>query len=140
MDIKNQINTFLQKRMLGVISTIHDDTTPEAAYVAYRHSSQLELLIGTSRLSRKYKNILARPAVAFVVADFDGEIQYEGDAKEVTPADYDKLIANGVFQPLPGIEKYREDPDQSYIVVSPRWVRFILHGENDLIEELTEFV
>lgn len=137
--MKDQVAAFLGNFMFCVMATVAGDGKPEAAFVGFRHNQMLELLIGTSRLSRKYQNLQQNSHVALVFADTSGEVQYEGTATEVSPEEYDQLIATGQFEALPGTDKYRKDPDQVYLKVMPTWVRFIQHGENDLIEEMTEF-
>lgn len=137
--MKDQITAFLSKHILCTIATVTPDAKPEAAYVGFRHNKDLELLIGTSRLSRKYQNLQQNPHVAFVMADLEGEVQYEGIAEEISLGSYDELIAATVFEALPGIEKYRSDPNQIFFRIKPTWLRFIQHGENDQITEMTEF-
>lgn len=138
-DIKAKIIEYLGERIFCVIATTHPNGTPEAAFVGYRNNDSLEFLIGTSNQSRKYKNLKANPHAALVVADTKGEIQYEGEAVELSMAEYDEHVAAEKFTALPGIEKYRNDPCQTFFKITPSWIRFIQHGESDIIEEFTEF-
>ena len=126
---------FMSARSLCVISTVDQNCKPESAMVAYVHDG-LELYIGTSNKSRKFKNILENGSVAVVIADLTGEVQYEGQAQIVSN---DDLVANEAVKNLPGFTKYRDDPDQSYVHITPTWIRFIEHGEQDNVEEFTEF-
>lgn len=137
--MSDQVSTFLDKFIFCVISTVTTDSKPEAAFVGYRHSADLQLIIGTSKLTRKYQNLQTSPHVAVVVADLSGEVQYEGDAEEISQESYDELVASGTFLGLPGIEKYRGDPNQVFFRITPTWLRFIQHGETDQITEMTEF-
>lgn len=137
--MNEKITEFLSKHILCTISTVTPDAKPEAAYVGFRHNKQLEMLIGTSKLSRKYQNLQQNPHIALVVADFEGEVQYEGVAEEVSLGSYDELTAAAVFETLPGIEKYRNDPNQTFFRIKPTWLRFIQHGSTDQITEMTEF-
>lgn len=136
---KERILAFLDRFTCCVMSTVTADSAPEAAYVGFQCSRDMEFLVGTSKLSRKYKNLQQNPGIAIVVASDAGEVQYEGTAKEIGADEYDKLVASGAFAALPGIEKYRNDPNQVYLKIKPTWLRFILHGESDTIEEMTEF-
>lgn len=138
-ETKQQILEFFGKFGLGVISTVTPENKSESAFVGYSLSDNLELLVGTSNLSRKYQNLQTNKSISFVIADFTGEIQYEGEASQLSFADYDRLITDKTFGALPGIEKYRGDPNQVFFKISPSWLRFIQHGENDQIEEFTEF-
>lgn len=137
--MKDQVSVFLSKFIFCVIATVTRENKPESAFVGFRHSQDLELLIGTSNLSRKYQNLQQNPHVAVVIADTSGEVQYEGDAQEISLKEYDQLIASGQFEALPGIEKYRNDPNQTFFKITPTWLRLIQHGETDAIAEMTEF-
>lgn len=138
-EVKKQLLEFLGGRSFCVIATVDQQTRPEAAFVAYTSNDRLEIVIGTSNQSRKYQNIMRSNAVALVMADTDGEVQYEGDAEVISVADYEALAAEGRFTLLSGYEKYRNDPTQVYLKISPTWIRFTLHGEKDQITEHTEF-
>lgn len=137
--MKEDILAFLNTHVFCVVSTVTFDAKPEAAFVGFKHNDRLEFLIGTSRLSRKYQNLQTNPHIAIVVADTTAEVQYEGIAEEVRQDVYDQLVANGEFEALPGIEKYRGDPNQIFLKIKPTWLRFIQHGEEDSITETTEF-
>jgi nitroimidazol reductase NimA-like FMN-containing flavoprotein (pyridoxamine 5'-phosphate oxidase superfamily) len=140
---KQDVVAFMQERFLCVISTVDAGAKPEAAFVAFTSSSDLGLMIGTSNKSRKYQNILQNSSVAVVIADQIGEVQYEGETKILTSADYESLLAAGQFQKLAGYDKYRNDPTQVYLKLTPTWIRFIVHGPpgagEDQITEFTEF-
>ncbi len=128
--MKNTMLKFMDERQLCVISTVGVDSKPESAMVAYIHDG-LELYIGTSNKSRKFQNLLTNPAVAVVIADESGEVQYEAQAQTVDK----ETISNVPVEKLPGFEKYRNDPSQVYLHLKPTWVRFIQHGDVDQIEE-----
>lgn len=137
--IKQDALAFIAERFLCVISTVGADYKPESAMVAYCSNVAHELIIGTSNKSRKFKNIEQNRAVAVVIADQIGEVQYEGEAEIIVPADYEALLTSGRFEKLPGFDKYRGDPTQVYVLIKPTWMRFIVHGQPDQITEFTEF-
>lgn len=130
---------YLNERELCVISSINSAGAPESAYVGYSNNQGPEIIIGTSSKTRKYANLLKDQRVSVVVADFVGEVQYEGLATEITEEQYDELVKSGEFKKLPGSDKYREDPTQVWFKISPIWVRFMDHTIGDRIEEFTEF-
>lgn len=136
---KEELISFLEARSFCVISTVTADAKPEAAFVGFTSSSNLEVVVGTSIKSRKYQNMLHNKSIALVVADLTGEVQYEGEVEIITPETYDELLAAGRFKKLGGYDKYRNDPVQTYLRIRPTWIRFIVHGENDQIAEFTEF-
>ncbi|HVX48365.1 MAG TPA: pyridoxamine 5'-phosphate oxidase family protein [Candidatus Saccharimonadales bacterium] len=136
---KQELVEFMEKRFLCVLSTVNKDGRPESAFVGYVSSRNQEIIIGTSNKSRKFKNITGNKSVAVVIADQTGEVQYEGQAEVLTGLDYESLVSEGRFGKLPGLDKYRNDPTQVYLLIKPTWIRFILHGEADQITEFTEF-
>jgi general stress protein 26 len=135
--MKDKMLAFLAERKYCVISTVDTNGKPESAFVAYS-SEGLELFIGTSNKSRKFANLLKNPSVAVVIADETGEVQYEGQAKVVNPENFSEVEESHLSK-IPGSRKYRDDPTQEYIHISPTWIRFLEHGETDNMEEFTEF-
>lgn len=135
--MKDKMIAYMKERKFCVISTIHPDGKPESAFVGYVNEG-LDIYIGTSSLSRKFRNVTDNPSVAVVIADLEGEVQYEGQA-QVLPYPGSNEHADENTANLPGFVKYREDPNQRFIKITPSWIRFIQHGENDKVEEFTEF-
>ncbi len=138
-DNKQKLQEFMNTRFLGVISTVDHNSRPESAFVGYSVGAGFEVIVGTSKFSRKAKNILSNDSVALVVADETGEVQYEGRASQIEKSEYEALIEKGRFKQLEGSAKYRNDPDQVWLKIQPTWIRFIEHGEPDRVEEFTEF-
>ncbi len=52
---------------LGVLSTVNAQGTPESALVGIAVTSDLEIIFDTVKTSRKYTNLVANSAAAFVV-------------------------------------------------------------------------
>jgi general stress protein 26 len=136
---REDLLAFLKSRFLGTIATVGTNSKPEAAYVAYSCNEKLELIVGTSNKSRKFKNISKNKFIAFVIADTTGEVQYEGKVKIISLDDYEIQVAEHGFKHLDGYDYYRTDPAQVYLKITPKWIRFILHFEANKIAEFTEF-
>lgn len=136
---KDAMVAFMEERFLCTISTVNETGRPESAFVGYICNANQEIIIGTSSKSRKFKNLEQNKSIAIVIADQTGEVQYEGEAEVITAAEYEALIAENRFAKLPGLDKYRDDPTQVYLRISPTWARFILHGDADQVAEFTEF-
>jgi NTP pyrophosphatase (non-canonical NTP hydrolase) len=51
------------------ISSLGEDGKPQSAFVGFSEDKDFNLVIGTYRDSRKYKNISERPAVSIVVSE-----------------------------------------------------------------------
>jgi hypothetical protein len=74
-------------KKLGVVSTVTADGKPEAAYVYFTTDDDLNVYFATRASSRKYKNLVLNPNVAFVIASEvpPKTIQIEGIAEIVAP-------------------------------------------------------
>jgi hypothetical protein len=100
-------------------------TAPQSALVGIAVATSLEIVFDTVKTTRKYRNLVARPACSFVIGGWDSErtIQYEGAAEELegearTPyLDlYLQVFPDGVDRlAWPGIVHF---------VVRPSWIRF----------------
>ena len=112
---------------LGVIATNSlDRKSPEAALVAVTITENLDIIFGTSADSRKSKNIMLNPNIAFVIGGDEirkTTIQVEGKA----------LLLEGVERKTaeelhctrhPNSTKYRNDPKQQYFKMMPQWIRY----------------
>lgn len=127
--------TFLSERMFATISSVSEQGKPQSAFVGYSNNEDFEFLIGTSKLSRKYKNITANSAVSLVVADTKGEMQFEGVATEINNDESQDLITVSGFRALPGYDFYRNDPNQVLFKITPTWFRLINHEDRNKTEE-----
>lgn len=137
---KQSLVEFMAARFFCTISTVGENMRPEAAYVAYASTNDHQAVIGTSNQSRKFKNISQNKHIALVIADMEGEVQYEGDVEVISSEEYESLFTAGQLPKLGGFDKYRSDPTQMYLKIKPTWIRFIVHGDVDQITEFTEFV
>jgi general stress protein 26 len=137
--MKDKMLEYLTGHSFCVISTVDAQSRPESAFVGLSFSTDLEVVIGTSKSSRKLKNILQNGRVAIVVGDLKGTVQYEGIAEELSYEDCEALVREQTFTKLPKLDKYRDDPTNIWIKITPTWIRFTQHGAEDKIEEFTEF-
>jgi hypothetical protein len=131
---------FMAKHRLAVLGTISDAGAPQAALVGIAISPQLEIIFDTVKSSRKYPNLIARPACSFVVGGWGlGEqtIQYEGEAEELESpklAHYQAIYFD-VYQDGPARMRW---PGIVYFVVRPTWIRYSDFDQNPpLIREFT---
>ena len=109
-----------------VISTLSPEKMPQSALVGFSEDSDMRLVIGTYKNSRKWHNIASNPHVSVVIADEHQklEVQYEGSAKLVTVDELSERLKMH-FQKLPGVEKRINDPNQAWISIEPTWVRYV---------------
>jgi len=84
---------FLAAWKLGVLGTIGDTGTPQSALVGIAVTKELEIVFDTVKSSRKYPNLIARPACSFVIGGWaasEQTVQYEGQAEELRPPDLER--------------------------------------------------
>jgi hypothetical protein len=131
---------FISKHKLGVLGTISDTGTPQAALVGIAISPQLEIIFDTVKSSRKYPNLTARPACSFVIGGWgpvEQTVQYEGLAEELKPPDLERYqaIYFNVYSDGPARMSW---PGIVYFVVRPTWIRYSDFDQNPpLIHEFS---
>jgi hypothetical protein len=133
---KDQLFAFIAEHKLAVLSTIGAKGTPQSALVGIAVTPELEIIFDTIKSSRKYGNLVANPAAAFVVGWTGKEtLQYEGEAREPVGAELARCQAT-YFAYLPDGPGRLSWPGICYFVVKPKWIRFSDYGKTPaLIEE-----
>jgi hypothetical protein len=87
---------------------------------------QLEIIFDTFKSSRKYPNLISRPACSFVFGGWGTSkqtIQYEGQAEELNPPEleqYQKIF----FKAWPDGRARMNWPGIAHFVVRPTWIRY----------------
>jgi pyridoxine/pyridoxamine 5'-phosphate oxidase len=131
---------FLIQCKLGVLGTIGDAGTPQSALVGIAVTEDLEIVFDTVKNSRKYPNLIARPACSFVVG-WAGEktVQYEGQAEELSGSELQRC-QKVYFQAWPDGRSRLTWPRIVYFIVRPRWIRYSDFDQNPpLIREFNRF-
>ena len=131
------IHAFMTGFKLGVLSTIGPAGSPQSALVGIATTPRLEIVFDTVRSSRKYANLVARPACSFVVGwTSEQTVQYEGVAEELRPPELERY-QEIYFQAWPDSPARMSWPGIVYFVVRPAWVRYGDFDQNPpLIQEL----
>ena len=131
---------FLAQCRLGVLGTICRTETPQSALVGIAVTQQLELIFDTLKTSRKYPNLIARPACSFVIGGWgEGEqtVQYEGEAEELRSPELERYQET-YFKAWPDGPARMSWPGIVYFVVRPAWIRYSDFDQNlPLIREFT---
>lgn len=115
---------YLKSHKLAVMATVGADGKPEAATVAFTLSGDGVIIVATSSASRKFHNIESGSEVALVVGWEDKTVQIEGNAvllkdeSVIEKYEAEHLVNN------PGSVDYAKQPDQKYIIIHPKWLRF----------------
>lgn len=136
MDKRKLISEYIRTQILGVIATVKEDNTPEAALIALTEIDHLELVFGTYSTTRKYQNLIKNPYVAITFGNSVEEaisVQYEGVVKELLGAEIDRprtlhLLKN------PRSAKYAYKPEQRWFKVIPTWVRYVSLATDPQVE------
>jgi pyridoxine/pyridoxamine 5'-phosphate oxidase len=132
--------SFLAKQKLGVLGTIGPSGAPQSALVGIAVTEELDIVFDTVKSSRKYPNLIARPACSFVIGGWSaGEqtVQYEGEAEELRSPDLERY-QEAYFKIYPDGPSRMSWPGITYFVVRPRWIRYSDFDQNPpLIREFT---
>jgi hypothetical protein len=123
----------------GIVSSTSSVGTPQSALVGIATTPDLEIVFDTVKSSRKYSNLIARPACSFVIGGWEGEqtVQFEGIAIE-PKGDELRRCQQAYFAVWRDGPSRMSWPGIAYFVVRPRWIRFSDFDQNPpLIEEKT---
>jgi pyridoxine/pyridoxamine 5'-phosphate oxidase len=121
-----ELYTFMAKQKLGVLGTISQAASPQSALVGIAITPQLEIVFDTVKSSRKYPNLITRPACSFVIGGWgSGEqtVQYEGQAEELKTPRLEHYQAT-YFKTWPDGPARMSWPGIVYFVVRPTWIRY----------------
>ncbi|TCP11234.1 pyridoxamine 5'-phosphate oxidase [Crenobacter luteus] len=135
---RHELYEFLRLHDHAVIATVDGDGRPEAALVGVAVLPGLELVLDTSQLSRKYRNLQRNPQVALVIGWRDRlTLQYEGLACEPVGAEL-QHSKQAYFARFPDARLREAWPDTAYLLIRPRWLRYCDYGvEPPRIVEMT---
>ena len=136
--MRQKILDFMRMHNHCVISTIGPEGYPQSALVGFSQNDGLELIIGTTSDSRKYKNIVQSPHVAIVIGFGEDKtsIQYEGTASLLEGEEKGQRL-EAHYRKLPAALKHNDSPTQVYFKIQPLWVRYTdIGAESKEMEEL----
>jgi len=122
--------TFIAPFRLGVLGTISGANQPQSALVGFAVTPELEIIFDTVKGSRKYANLVAKPACSFVIG-WAGEqtVQYEGEAQELSSPDLERYQET-YFKAWPDGPERMNWPGIVYFVVRPTWIRYSDFDQN----------
>jgi pyridoxine/pyridoxamine 5'-phosphate oxidase len=135
---KAAVHAFMSRHQYAVVSSLSASGTPQSALVGIATTPDLEIVFDTVKTSRKYSNLIERPACSLVVG-WSGEqtVQFEGIAEEPQGSDL-KRYQEAYFVAWPDGPARMSWPGIAYFVVHPRWIRYSDYDRKPpLIEEIT---
>lgn len=132
---KGKIFDFLKNNKIAVMATHSKDRPyPESAVITLSETPDLHIIINSSNMSRKNKNILENNKVSLALG-FDWQtmqtVQIEGNAHILTDEGKIAKIIDHHFDVNPHLLGYRGKEDREFIEVVPKWIRYndIAKGE-----------
>ena len=121
---QGKILDFLKSQTICVVATIDaQNNKPESAVVAFSETKNLEIIFGTFIDTRKFKNLLNNPNIAFTIGWEDITIQYEGIARLAEGA-VEEDLRNIHLAKNPASKKYAFHENQKFFKITPKWIRY----------------
>ena len=115
---------FMKQQRSGVISSVSHDGVPQSALVGIAVTPELEVIFDTLSSTRKYSNLIERPACSFVIGWLGEQtVQLEGTAVVPSGAELERY-REVYFAAWPdGVDRLSW-PGLTHFVVKPTWVRY----------------
>lgn len=140
-NIISVLNKFPNK--LGAVSTISEDGMPHSAVVYYTYDENLNIYFATRVSTRKYKDCLCNPHVAFLASEEHSPrtVQIEGSAKVVIDPEEQRTFFSKILDtanksyPLPPFAQMM-NAELELIKITPVWARL---GDFDVLSESEMF-
>lgn len=122
--IPAELHAFMAAQRYGVVSSLGPDGTPQSALVGIAVTRACEIVFDTVKSSRKYPNLIARPACSLVLG-WSGEqtVQFEGFAAE-PQGDELRRAQEAYFSVWPDGRDRVSWPGITWFLVRPSWIRF----------------
>ena len=127
----------MEEAQLMVISTVNA-TRPEAAVVGFTLLKDQTIVLATSIHTRKFTNLVANSHVALVIGWDGWSVQIEGQARVAEGEEAQQLETMHIAR-NPHQAKLAGDPDQRYVVVTPKWARLTDYRSSDARVEEVQF-
>jgi pyridoxine/pyridoxamine 5'-phosphate oxidase len=128
---------FIIRQRYAVISSTAGNGAPQSALVGIASTSQLEIVFDTLNSTRKYSNLIQRPACSLVIG-WSGEqtLQLEGFAEELKGEDLRRL-QDVYFAQWPECREHMKWVGIAYFVFRPQWIRYSDYDQTPpLIQEI----
>jgi general stress protein 26 len=137
-DLHSFLHSFLASYRYGVVSSLSSHGSPQSALVGIAVTPALEIVFDTVQSSRKYPNLVQRPACSVVVG-WNGEQTVQIDGTAFEPKDPElRRYQDIYFATWPDGPERLSWPGIAYFVVRPKWIRYSDYDQSPpQIEEIT---
>lgn len=133
---------FITRQRYGVVSSTASNGAPQSALVGIASTSRLEIIFDTLNNTRKYANLVQKPACSLVIGwsgeGWSGEqtLQLDGIAEEPQGDDL-RRFQDVYFAQWPECREHMKWPGIAYFVVRPQWLRYSDYDQKPpLIQEV----
>jgi hypothetical protein len=117
------LHAFMSRHRYAVVSSISDAGTPQSALVGFAVTDALEIVFDTLCATRKYRNLIARPACSVVMGAGEQTLQLDGVAFEPT-GDAVLRYRDAYLSVWPDGRERLEWDGLTHLVIVPQWIRF----------------
>jgi hypothetical protein len=139
---KTQVYAFLQDAAnpRGVLAYFGARGCPDTARMAFSSTQGLEIIFGTSNLSRKYSRISADSRVGFNVTDDIKRhtVQMQGLVHELRPEDLKLYEADHYAKLGQSSQRFQDRPNERFFLIQPTSVRFSDCSEDPFLVTVIE--
>jgi pyridoxine/pyridoxamine 5'-phosphate oxidase len=134
---KSALHAFMTRARYGVVSSLAQDGTPQSALVGVAITPEFEIVFDTLKATRKYANLIARPACS-VVLWWGGEQTVQIDGVAFEPLGWDQMrYREAYFTVWPDGSDRLAWAGLTHLVVRPNWIRVVDYDyAPPLVEEL----
>lgn len=133
----NKVLNVLKNNSCCVLATADSSGKSEAAVMVHIYKDDLSLIMCTMAETRKFKNISVNNQVSVVVGGFNNDPSVQMDGKARIMSDSEKAEAMAyVLDQKPEMKDYGIEAE-SFIVVTPTWIRYIDYSQEPNVEELS---
>ena len=127
---KTDLFEFIDRQKLGVLGTVSPEDVPQSALVGIAVTPEFEIIFDTVKSSRKYGNLMTKPACSFIIG-WAGEttVQYQGAARQPSAGEL-AAYQEVYFKKWPECRSHLSWPGITYFVVRPTWIRYSNFDQN----------
>ena len=114
---------FIHRHRYAIVSSVSDAGAPQSALVGIAVTNELAIIFDTLRATRKYRNLIARPACSAVIGLGEQTLQLDGAAYE-PQGDELPRYREIYFSAWPDGRERLDWPDLTHLVIRPSWIRY----------------